>query len=119
MLEEFLVAQRTTEPFRRWFADEHFDLVVWTSETGAIVAFELSYGKPRFERALTWSHEDGYGHFRIDSGEESPTKSRTPILVSDGSFPKVQVIADLTEASVAIDPTVRAFVVTKLEESPS
>ena len=119
MLQEFPATQRTKEPPRRWFADEHFDLVVWTSETGEIVAFELSYGKPRFERALTWSREDGYGHFRVDSGEESPIKNRTPILVSDGLFPKAQVIADLTEASGAMDPKVHAFVLTKLQEFSS
>jgi len=117
MLQEFPVTHRTTEPLRRWFADEYFDLVVWTSETGAIVAFELCYDKPRFERALTWSQERGWGHFRVDSGEDTPIKNHTPILVSDGLFPKSQVIAHLSEASTCIDPTVRAFVLTKLEES--
>ena len=51
MLQEIAVASRTTEPHRRWFADEDFDLVVWTSAIGAIVAFELCYDKPRIERA--------------------------------------------------------------------
>jgi hypothetical protein len=116
MLQEFPVTQRTTEPLRRWFADEYFDLVVWTSETNAIVAFELCYDKPRFERALTWSGEHGWGHFRVDSGEDTPVKNRTPILASDGSFPKAQVLAHLSEAPTAIDPTVRAFVLTKLQD---
>ena len=106
MLQELPVTHRTTEPRRRWFADEYFDLVVWTSKS-AIVAFDLCYDKPRFERALTWSREHGWGHFRVDSGEDTPVKNRTPILVSDGLFPKAQVLAHLT---------VRAFVLTKLQE---
>jgi hypothetical protein len=116
MLRELPVTQQTSEPPRRWFADEYFDLVVWTSEGGAVVAFELCYDKPRHERALTWSHELGWRHFRVDSGEVTPIKNRTPILVSDGSLPAVQVVAQLTEASIAIDPTIRTFVLSKLRE---
>lgn len=106
MLSELPVTQPTNEPLRQWFADENFDLLVWTSEGGGVVAFELCYDKPRRERALTWSREFGWGHFRVDSGEATPIKNRTPILVSDGSFPKAQVVAQLTEASTTIDPRV-------------
>ncbi|MFI5366473.1 MAG: hypothetical protein ACHQ4J_12710 [Candidatus Binatia bacterium] len=119
MLRELPVTQPKGEPFRRWYADDYFDLFVWTSDGGAVVAFELCYDKPGCERALIWSRETGWGHFRVDSGEATPIKNRTPILVSDGSFPKALVVAQLTEASTAIDPMARTFVLGKLQELAS
>ena len=103
MLQEIPVTQADREPRRRWFTDDYFDLVVWLSDTAAVVAFELCYDRPRAERSVTWSSDHGYGHFRVDTSETTPTRSRTPILVSDGSFPKEQVVAGFTEASDTLD----------------
>jgi hypothetical protein len=102
----------------RWFTDEHFDLIVWTADSAAVLAFELCYDQSRHERALIWSADAGYEHFRVDAGEDSAVKNRTPILVSDGSFPKARVIADFTQASVAIDSTVRDSILRKLQAFP-
>jgi hypothetical protein len=118
VLREIPVVQPGQEPRRRRFADEDFDLVVWLSDTAEIVAFELCYDRPRVEQAVTWSSDHGYGHFRVDSGEETPLRNRTPILISDGSFPKAEVLAGFRQASGTLDPTIRAFVLLRLEECP-
>jgi len=118
MLREIPVTQTEQEPRRRWFADEYFDLVVWLSDTSTVVAFELCYDGPRVERAVRWSGDHGYGHFRVDTGEETPMRNRTPILISDGSFPKEQVVAGFSQASATLDPAIRTFVLRRLQEFP-
>lgn len=72
---------------RRWMADDYFDLIVWYEPSNAIHGFQLCYGKPVQERALTWLKPRGFSHSKIDSGDEDPGANRTPILLSDGSFP--------------------------------
>ena len=54
MLSEVATRQSTREPRRRWFSDDDFDLVVWFSDSGVIVGFELCYDRSRVERAR-WS----------------------------------------------------------------
>src|SRR5882724_4105858 len=87
MLSEVATRQSTREPRRRWFSDDDFDLVVWFSDSGVIVGFELCYDRSRVERALVWSNVGGYGHFRVDTGESTPQKNLTPILLADSSAP--------------------------------
>lgn len=119
MLQEVVVTQVDQEPRRRWFVDEDLDLVVWLSDRAAVVALELCYDKLRHERAMTWSRERGYGHFRVDAGDETPMRNRTPILVTDGAFPKEQVIASFTAASATLDPAIRGIVLERLQQFPS
>jgi len=107
------------EPRRRWFSDDDFDLVVWFSDSGSIAGFELCYDKSHAERALIWSSSDGYGHFRVDTGERTPLKNLTPILVADGALAKDRVIAGFLEVSKNLDPAIRSFVIARLQEYPS
>lgn len=118
MLREYPVFQRSKERTRRWFADESFDLVLWSDHNDAFVAFELSYGKPHFERTVTWSAEHGYGSARVDAGEDSPLKNQSPVVDSPASFPKADIIATFIKASVEIDQSVAVFVLIKLREYP-
>src|SRR6266481_5642714 len=99
MLQEVPAVQVAREPHRRWFADEYFD---------------LCYDKPRLERAVIWSRDRGHEHFRVDAGDDTPMRNRTPILVSDGSFPKEQVIAQFIQAAAALAPPIRTFVLERL-----
>ena len=119
MLREVAVTQVEDEPRRRWFVDDDLDLVVWLTEHDSVVALELCYDKPGHERALTWSRERGYRHFRVDTGDETAMRNLTPILVSDGAFPKEQVVARFAAASVAIDPAIRALVLERLQQFSS
>ena len=116
MLREIVTSQRTRELRRRWFSNEDFDLIVWLDDLGAITGFELSYDRSKVERAVTWTSIRGCQHFRVDTGEATPLKNLTPILISDGDFSKGRVIAAFAEAAKALEPTIQAFVVQRLQE---
>jgi hypothetical protein len=115
MLRPVSPPQADRELERRWFADEDFDLVVWLDPAAIPVAFELCYDRQGAERALTWSAERGYGHYRVDTGEDTPTRNLSPILVSDGDFPGERVVGAFTRAAGALDPAIRAFVLERLQ----
>ncbi|HZF07034.1 MAG TPA: hypothetical protein VE932_22045 [Patescibacteria group bacterium] len=120
MLSEVATRQSTREPRRRWFSDDDFDLVVWFSDSGVIVGFELCYDRSRVERALVWSNVGGYGHFRVDTGESTPQKNLTPILLADSALlSKDRVTAGFLEVSANLDPAIRSFVLARLQEFPS
>jgi len=104
------------EPRRRWFSDEYFDLVVWQSAGDGIVGFQLCYDKDRAERAVSWTRSRGYGHFRVETGEDSPVKNMTPVLVSVGAPAKEPLLARFSEASRTLDPIIRDFILERLQE---
>ena len=116
MLREIVTGQAAREPRRRWFSNDDFDLVVWFDDVGGITGFQLCYDRSRVERALTWTATDGYRHFRVDAGEATPLKNLTPILTSGGEFARDRVIAGFVEAADGIDPTIRSFVIQRLQE---
>ena len=94
---------------RRWFADDEFDLYVWADETGTPTRFQLCYGKPRHERALTWTPE-GVHHDGVDAGDDNPTKNMTPVLTPDADVDWPTLHDRFEAASREIDPEVRGFV---------
>lgn len=100
---------------RRWFSDEDMDLIVWADGT-RIKGFQLCYGKRSDERALTWFAEKGFSHERIDDGERTPEKNRSPILVPDGICRVRDVLSDFEARSGAVAPDIRSMVVARLEE---
>jgi len=114
--EEARETEEARESRRRWFSDEYFDLVVWLSDSGSIASFELGDEKSRGERAVTWSDDSGYRHFRVDASGDTPMRNRTPILLPGGPFSKDQVITSFTERSRTLDPAIRAFVLQRLRE---
>ena len=110
------VKQRPGEDFCQWFRDEYFDLYVWTNPSGTITGFQLCYDKPGDEHALTWFSDKGFFHHRIDPGDQTPTKNRTPILVQDGIFQSDEVERRFAESSTTLDANLAAFVMRKLTE---
>ena len=54
---------------RTWLSDDYFDLIVWSSPDDTIHGFQLCYGKPIWERALTWRSGNGFSHMQVDDGE--------------------------------------------------
>lgn len=109
------VRQIKDEPHRRWFQDEHFDLVIWNDESGEIVGFQLCYDKTHSERALTWKADSGFKHNAVDGGEDRPGRYKaTPILVADGSFDAENVAAVFLGDSGAIDQKSSDFIYHKL-----
>lgn len=104
---------------RAWFQDEFFDLFVWTEASGAVTAFQLCYDRQGDERVLAWSEANGFLHRRIDSGEESPVKNMSPILVMDGHFAAGGVGGEFAARSTDLDPRVREFLLGKIRQAGS
>jgi len=106
------------EGFRRWFADEYFDLIVWYAEDGSLIGFQLCYDKLGRERALTWTREHGFRHNRIDSGEIPGRAKMTPVVIADGTFNRESVAELFREAGRQIDPALAQFVYETLQRFP-
>ena len=116
LIEISNVKQIEGEPKRRWFNDDFFDLVVWLDDEERLVGFQLAYGKPLGERALTWRMGSGYRHDGVDDGESKPGKMKsTPILVDDGIFNSEEVAALFKRESCGIDRDIAGFVYEKLK----
>jgi hypothetical protein len=101
---------------RRWMSDDYFDLIVWYEPGAGVHGFQLCYGKPHSERALTWRSSCGFTHHRVDSGEPAPIWGLTPILVPDKSFPAAEVTREFRNRSAELSGILRDFVLTKISE---
>ncbi len=113
------VRQVPGESRRRWFTDAQFDLMVWLDAAGDVAGFQLSYDKPREERALTWLRGRGYGHNRVDDGEQRPDQIKaTPILVADGAFDAAAVAERFAAAAAAVPQNIRRVVLERLRAYP-
>ncbi len=120
MLKEITnVRQVSEEPTRRWFADDYFDLIVWTDETGQICGFQLCYNKQKDQHALTWHRAIGYAHNRVDDGEGKPGKYKAaPILVEEGDFPRDEVMDRFRKGSLHLEEQIARLVCDKLQQYP-
>ena len=109
------VRQITGESRRRWFTDEYFDLIVWFDPKHHINGFQLCYGKPENEHALTWREESGFTHHAVDGGENKPGKQKeTPILVPDGAFPYRAIVEKFEAAGDRLETDLKEFIYEKL-----
>jgi hypothetical protein len=102
---------------RRWFYDDHFDLVAWYKPDGSLHGFQLSYDKTGLEKALTWFCDRGLSHHRVDSGDASPLENRTPILIAEeGRSRMAQVLTDFENSSKDLTPDLATLVRQKIGE---
>jgi hypothetical protein len=117
MLREIRKTQQVPgESCRRWFNDEGLDLMVWVRKDGGIDAFQLAYGKPDSEHALSWSENSGFRHQKVDDGEGEPGKpKKTPLLVPDGTFDPAALAGLFQRHAQRIDSAIAAFVFQKLK----
>jgi hypothetical protein len=113
MLKEM---QGGADPGRRWFHDDYFDLILWYGEGRAIAEAQLCYDIGRNERVLTWTTGSRASHFGIDSGEESPLKNRSPLLVPDGEIPFEELLRKFRERGAELDKDIRDLVERRLTE---
>jgi hypothetical protein len=113
--EEKNVQQYPNEPRRRWFLDQEFDLIVWGDEGGEISSFQLCYHKQRDEHALVWRAREGFGHYKVDQGEPSPTQNLSPMMVDDGIVPMEWLQETFKAHSKEIPANIRNFVVKMLD----
>lgn len=110
--------QQSGEPFRRWFNDQFFDLIVWYSSDENIYGFQLCYKIGWVEKALTWRHDRGFFHNTVDYGGLRPGGERTPILVADGVFDKSHIFHLFKRESKEIDSNIVELVSRKIREYP-
>ena len=111
--------QLAAEPRRRWFSSEQLDLIVWWNDAGLPVGFQLCYGKPIAEHALTWTADAGFTHARVDDGESVGFHHKaTPILVPDGDLDLARLEQTFREASQRVPKDVVALVVRALLRHP-
>jgi hypothetical protein len=104
---------------RRWMSDDYFDLIVWYTGKDVVRGFQLCYGKPYWERALTWLSDRGFSHTAVEGGEEGAEANRTPILVPDGSFPADEVKQEFQRRAIDLPVKLRELVMTKIVEFES
>lgn len=101
--------------FRRWFSDDYMDLIVWFGSGSSIAGFQICYGRPDNEHALTWYEGRGFCHNRVDDGELPFHPKMTPILVADGIVPARLILEQFEARSGIVDSEVRTFVCQKLK----
>jgi hypothetical protein len=115
MLQEIKdVRQVPGDARRRWFGDDYFDLIIWYEPSGAIKGFQLCYDKGDYERALTWTREDGFSHNRIDGGDTPGRLKMSPILMADGHFARDKVADRFLEDAAGIEREISSFVYNRL-----
>lgn len=112
MLQEVTaVRQIPNEPYRRFFTDDTFDLMVWQAADGTLTGFQLCYRLGAPAKALTWQRHAGFSHYTIDDGEERSFRHKmTPVLLPDGVFDKDRIGDAFWKASETLDPVIRRFV---------
>ncbi len=103
------------EPRRRWFNSDAMDLYVWYDNEDAPLGFQLCYGKPNEERALTWFPPASYSHMRVDTGPSEGQGRGTPLLVVDGLFEPLPVRAEFARLGAGLPADVRDLVIARLD----
>jgi hypothetical protein len=117
MLQNQPIRSTACDLDRRWISDDYFDLIVWYTPAGEIHGFQLCYDKPRREHALNWSHEGGFLHTGIDTGESSPHANLTPVLApSTAPFPAATILAEFDTRSKLLPAEIRTLVLEKIAE---
>ena len=113
------VRQVRGEARRRWFTDEYWDIYVWFDDDDKPVGFQLCYGKPDNEKALTWFDGRQPVHSGVSTGERDGGEGyapSAPILVSDGKFGGKPVEERFLRDSAEIDETIRSYLIGKLAD---
>ena len=106
------------EPRRRWFNSDVMDLYVWYDNGGEALGFQLCYGKPNDERALTWFRPASYSHMRVSSGGPAGERGGTPLLLLDGLFDAPSVTAEFARFGADLPEDIRGLVTGRLDAFP-
>ena len=101
---------------RRWYQDDFFDLYTWHAADGTLVSFQLCYDVRRRERALTWHHEHGFSHTRVDSGDGGALSKMSPILSGGAPFAHRYVRKRFAQMADGVDANLRDFIIDKMRE---
>ena len=109
-------SQKRGEPKKRWFSSSSMDLFIWLNDDEEIVSYQLTYNKPNDEKALTWSKEHGFSHLGVDDGARPGKYPASPLLVEDGVFDPSKLVTMLIENSAELEPSIKNFIVSGIEE---
>jgi len=111
------VRQDSSDYVRRWFFDDHFDLIAFFNPDGSILGFQLCYDKPDNEKALMWNSNRGLSHHAVDSGEQSPWVNRSPMLTpTDGRAEMPRLLSAFTLSDGSLPAELRQLVAEKIVE---
>ncbi len=99
---------------RRWFDAPDIELVVWYDSAVPQTEFQMIYRLPDGERALTWRNRGGFNHCRVDQGDESPFKNKTPILYPDGAVPWSYLEELFRQRAESLEPDLRQHILGRL-----
>jgi hypothetical protein len=112
MLREYEGLSQEKTGYRRLLSDERFELYLWYDrEGGALTGFQLCYDFKNDPHCLTTRLGGSSFHARIDDGEGRPGSPKgSPILVSDGIFPRDEVLRRFDDSSASLDPALRSLV---------
>jgi hypothetical protein len=120
MLREIAATrQHPNEPPRRWFHSHEMDLFVWSASPGEIVKFQLTYDKPKNERALTWDATLGYTHDEVDDGTSGTQHPGTPLLLRSTDPDIEHVLSRFDIEAVEVEGRLRTFICEKLKRYAS
>jgi hypothetical protein len=114
LVENLNVRQEPDAGRRRWFDGDRLELIVWHDQAGALCGFQICYGQPDGERALTWRPGAGFSHCAVDEGDATPLKNAAPVLVADVAVPWAELEARFQAEGAALEPALRELVTGRL-----
>jgi hypothetical protein len=95
-------------------------LYVWFDQSDTPAKFQICYDKPEMEKALTWSHDHGFEHENVDSGETGGLRHKqAAVLIPDGVLDATRLARTFAEAAKDLPPQIYGFVMEKLTTHPS
>lgn len=103
------VKQDSGDLKKRWFASLSMDLFVWEDVEGNIVGYQLTYDKPRNEKAIVWNEAEGFLHFGVDDGSRPGRHPKSPMLVPDGA-PEPEIASRLLNNQEQVPQNIVRFI---------
>jgi len=97
------VVQNKGEPFRRWFFDDTFDILVWFNDRRAPVGFQLTYPTDDGDRVLTLFPHGELTHNSVDEGDNGMKHNMVDLLAPDGHFAIDRVLPEFYRRAEKLD----------------
>ena len=113
MFREFQGVRQEPGSRRRWFESPDLDLVVWYAEDGGVVGFQLIYGTPQEQRALTWRLGSAFLHQAVDAGDRLLGKL-SPVLIKCEEPPPPDLAVRFAAQSGSLETDLAEFVGARL-----
>lgn len=119
MLRKMPTRQIDGEPQRLWLTDDYFDLFLYYHPDGTISGFQLCYAKQTNEKSITWLGSGMPRHEGVDVGEDSPLKSRSPVMARAHVFRREPMRTEFVKRSAELEPEIRDLILSKIDAVPT